>query len=79
MTSLMTLSSTLIKHLFHKYPRESTHSTLKMLIKDVAHKRQITAILAISMERTGIGTGTGITCKKIPNIRTGITCKKIPL
>ena len=31
MTSLLTLSSTLIKYLFHTYPLESTHSTLKVL------------------------------------------------
>ena len=31
MTSLLTLSSTLIRHLFHTYPLESTHQTLKVL------------------------------------------------
>ena len=31
MTSLIIVSSTLIRHLFHTYPLESTHSTLKVL------------------------------------------------
>ena len=31
MTSLLTLSSTLIRYLFHTYPLESAHSTLKVL------------------------------------------------
>ena len=52
MASLLALSSTLIRHLFHTYPLESTHSTLRVLknipIKGVDDKSQITATFAIS-------------------------------